>query len=218
MELYLLQAHTKSSGDGKQRAPFCPSRPDANAFLSRLLPDGALGSPTTTLFPLPPLAPPTDGLIALLDAPTIATLHVPVPLRLVIRNARPTRAANITVHIEFDAADGFVLAGLRSGRVPVLLPGAEEELRWNMVPVECGLVRVPRIRVVDRRVGSGEGEEGEEVEVVDLRRDARAGAEDAKVGAPSTTVGGAVTVGAGDVARKAVERKTPVDIAVLVLP
>ena len=79
-----------------------------------------------------------------------------------MRNRRPTKSANVVVQVEFDAADGFVLAGLRSGRVPVLLPGAEEELRWNMVPVECGLVRVPRIRVVDRRVGSGEGEEGEE--------------------------------------------------------
>ena len=59
--------------------------------------------------------------------------------------------------------------------VPVLLPVEDEPLPthelsdeswmvnaadWAMVPVECGFVRAPRVRVVDRR-GKAEGEEGE---------------------------------------------------------
>ena len=192
--------------------------PATHVATSRVLKDGSDGSLTTTIFQLPVLNPPTDGLIALLDVPTIATLHVPIPLRLTIRNNRPTRSANITVHIEFDTSDGFVLAGLRSGRLPILLPGAEEEVRWNIVPVECGLVRVPRIRVVDRRVpfGAPEGQrdegEGEQVEVVDLRRDARAGAEEA------SAKGGASTPGAGSVMKRAASGAAPVDVTVLVLP
>ncbi|KAI0365604.1 hypothetical protein BV20DRAFT_1056347 [Pilatotrama ljubarskyi] len=168
----------------------------------RLLPDGSHGSLSSTRFPLPPLTPPSDGLIALLDAPTIAHLHTPIPLRLTIRNRHPTRTATPTVQLEPDPADAFVVAGLRHGRMPVLLPGQEESVTWNLIAVECGLVRVPRVKVLDRRsavqvagaqsaagagvaqqgvgvgvgggVGATEGQtEGEEVEVVDVRWDGR---------------------------------------------
>ena len=153
----------------------------------RILPDGSYGSLATTHFPLPSLNPPSDGLIALLDAPTTAHLHVPIPLRLTIRNRHPTRSANITVQLDVDAADAFVVAGLRHGRVPILLPGTEERLVWNLVPVECGLVRVPRIKVLDRRSavqvagtqtppeGAAQANEGEEVRIVDVRWEARKG-------------------------------------------
>ena len=47
--------------------------------------------------------------------------------------------------------DGFVVSGLRNGRVPVILPGSEEKLIWNIIPIECGFVKVPRIKVTDRR-------------------------------------------------------------------
>lgn len=95
-------------------------------------------------------------------------------MRLTVRNLRASGAANVVVQVEFDPSDGFVLAGLRSGRIPVLLPGGEEVLVWNMVPIECGYVRVPRIRVTDRRTPAGGADadhEGELVSVVDVRWD-----------------------------------------------
>ncbi|KAH9942206.1 Foie gras liver health family 1-domain-containing protein [Epithele typhae] len=149
----------------------------------RLLPNGERGAPATSRFPLPLLRPPTDDLIALLDAPTAARLHQPIPLRLTIRNRHPTRSANVTVQLEQDPADAFVVAGLRHGRVPILLPGTEESVTWNLIAIECGFVRVPRVRVLDRRsavqiAGQGPGAEGvqaegEEVKMVDVRWDAR---------------------------------------------
>jgi hypothetical protein len=73
------------------------------------------------------------------------------------------------------SSDGFVVAGLRRGRLPLVLPGAEARMTWNVIPIECGYVQVPRVRVMDHRTGEGgeqgaEGEaEGEVVRVVDVR-------------------------------------------------
>ncbi|PIL33423.1 hypothetical protein GSI_04045 [Ganoderma sinense ZZ0214-1] len=161
----------------------------------RVLPDGGNGAQATTSFSLPPLRPPSDGLVALLDAPTTARLHAAIPLRLTIRNRHPTRSANVTVQLEPEASEAFVVAGLRHGRMPILLPGAEESVTWNLIPVECGLVRVPNIKVLDRRsavqVAQQQGEqgqpEGEEVRIVDVRWEARqegAEAEDSPVSKP----------------------------------
>lgn len=71
------------------------------------------------------------------------------------------------------SSDGFVVAGLRRGRLPLVLPGGEARVTWNVIPIECGYVQVPRVRVVDHRTGEGgeqgaEGE-GEVVRVVDVR-------------------------------------------------
>ena len=94
----------------------------------------------------------------------------------------------MTVQLEPDAAtDAFVVAGLRHGRIPILLPGAEESVTWNLIPVECGLVRVPSIKVLDRRSAvqvsqqaeqgaAGQGaqiQEGDMVRIVDVRWEAR---------------------------------------------
>jgi len=43
--------------------------------------------------------------------------------------------------------------------VAVDIPGVEERLTWNVIPIECGYVRMPRVRVVDHR-RSEKGEEG----------------------------------------------------------
>lgn len=107
-------------------------------------------------FPLPSLRPPQDGLVALLDVPTQAQLHTPTQMKLTVRNLRSAGAANVVVQVEFDPADGFVLAGLRGGRLPILLPGGEEVLTWNLVPTECGYVKVPTIKVNDRRLTAGQ--------------------------------------------------------------
>ena len=88
---------------------------------------------------------------------------------------------------------------------------AVEVLLWNLIPVECGLVPVPRIKVVDRRVAvgaqgqageaQGEGVEarGEDVPVVDIRRSSRAAEE-------------------GSAARKSVNDRQSENVTVLVLP
>lgn len=83
----------------------------------------------------------------------------------------------ISVTLDPQPSDGFVVAGLRSGRLPLVLPGAEERVTWNVIPIECGYVKVPRVKVMDHRRGeggalgaSGEKEqEGEAVRVVDVR-------------------------------------------------
>jgi len=96
-------------------------------------------------------------------------------MSLKIRNLHHFRSANITVQLQPQQSDAFVVSGLRSGRVPILLPGGEEELIWRLIPVECGYVRVPKIKVIDRRSkGLGEVEsDGEVVKVVDVRWDRR---------------------------------------------
>ena len=126
-----------------------------------------------------------DSIVALLDVPPQGTLHVPMFLTLTIRNYHLTRSANIIVQLEPDSMDGFVVSGLRNGRVPVLLPGSEEKLIWNIIPIECGFVKVPRIKVTDRRktipgsqgtneVGANvDAFAGDQVKVVNLRRGVR---------------------------------------------
>ncbi|KAJ6589938.1 Gryzun, putative trafficking through golgi-domain-containing protein [Mycena vulgaris] len=148
----------------------------------RILGSGDRGPLSTTEFPLPSLRPPIEGVIALLDIPPTAKLHVPLSLNITIRNRHPSRSANVTIQLEPDPSDGFVVAGLRSGRVPILLPGGEEKVTWRLIPVECGHVRVPRIKIVDKRraIASAQGlrdpnaeveTEGEVVKIVDVRLD-----------------------------------------------
>lgn len=137
---------------------------------------------STTFISLPSLRHPSDGLVALLDVPPVATLHDPITLSLTIRNYHPSRSANITVQLETDALDGFIVAGLRSGRIPVLLPGAEERLLWRLIPVECGHVRIPRLKISNRRTaivaaqgsdqsGNADVPSGEVVRVVNVGHD-----------------------------------------------
>jgi hypothetical protein len=150
--------------------------------LYRIRKNGERGSPTISAFPLPSLSPPVEGLVALMGVPPTATLHVPTTLTLTLRNYHPSRSANVTVQLELDASEGFVIAGLRSGRVPILMPGSEEKLTWELIPIECGYVKVPRIKVMDlRRAAVSETESGTEgveakgevVKVIDVRIDHR---------------------------------------------
>ncbi|KAJ7209783.1 Gryzun, putative trafficking through golgi-domain-containing protein [Mycena pura] len=140
---------------------------------------GDRGPLSTSAFPLPRLRPPIDGVIALLDVPSTANLHVPISLTITIRNRHPSRSANITMQLEPDASDGFVVAGLRSGRIPILLPGGEEKVTWRLVPIECGQVKLPSIKIMDKRRAiasqrepAAEVEtEGDVVKIVDGRWD-----------------------------------------------
>ncbi|KIJ65975.1 hypothetical protein HYDPIDRAFT_110092 [Hydnomerulius pinastri MD-312] len=148
----------------------------------RTISPGKFGPRSETRFPLPYLHPPRDGLIALLNVPSTAKLHTPLPMHLIVRNRNTTRSAVVTVSLDPHPLDGFVVAGLRSGRLPLILPGAEEKLTWNLIPIECGLVRVPSVKVVDHRkappttddaTGASIETEGEVVEVIDTRFDRR---------------------------------------------
>ena len=108
-------------------------------------------------------------------------------MKLTVRNGDPVRTAVVTVNLEPDPSDGFIIAGLRSGRLPMLLPEAETTLCWKLIPVECGFVKVPKIRVIDRRKAihvpgqeptapsheQGSDDEGDIVKLVDVRWDSR---------------------------------------------
>ena len=158
-----------------------------SAHWNRLLSNGKPGSLSTTRFSLPPLKPPTDDLVALLDLPSTGKLHVPMIVKLTTRNNHSSRTAAVTVHLEPDPSDGFVVAGLRSGRVPMLLPGTEATLFWKLIPIECGFVKVPKIKVIDRRKSivppgqeplasppePGSDADGDIVKLVDVRWDGR---------------------------------------------
>ncbi|KAF5393290.1 hypothetical protein D9757_000465 [Collybiopsis confluens] len=202
-----------------------PSPGEYEILWRRILPSGEHGPLSSTLLPLPSLHPPPDELVALLDVPPSAKLHEPIPLTLTVRNCHPSRTAAVYVQLEASSSanvndasttgasvqaqisdvssagsPGFIVAGLRSGRVPLLLAGAEERLTWMLIPIECGNVKLPTIRVFDRRKGSkgglgalvGAGSEeadinegirnsmdiegqGREVKVVDVRVERRRG-------------------------------------------
>ncbi|KAG6861711.1 hypothetical protein C0995_013280 [Termitomyces sp. Mi166 len=139
--------------------------------------DGSFGSESSTTISLPGLRTPDEGLVALLSIPSSAALHVPMPLTLAIRNYHPSRSANIVVHLELEPSDGFIVAGLRSGRLPILMPGDEEKFTWKLIPIECGHVKIPQIKIIDKRPLFTGGTEptaemvtkGEMVEIVNVR-------------------------------------------------
>ena len=160
-----------------------------------MLQNGEEGPNARSYFPLVSLRHPVEDLVALLDVPPKASLHVPISMTLSIRNHHPTRSANITVHLEADSLDSFVVSGMRTGRVPVLLPGAEEKLIWRMIPLECGYVKLPRIKVIDRRraisaavqssgeaVPAPDASTGDPVKVLGLRHDIWPGQVDSEPG------------------------------------
>ncbi|KAG9221235.1 hypothetical protein CCMSSC00406_0008930 [Pleurotus cornucopiae] len=139
---------------------------------------------STTIISLPFLRPPREELIALMSAPPTGQLHTPVPVTLSIRNNHPTRSANIFVQLEPDPSDGFVVAGARSARLPILMPGSEEKITWKLIPLECGYVKIPRIKVTDRRkaIASAQGiggpnaeieTEGEIIKIINVALDRR---------------------------------------------
>lgn len=151
----------------------------------RISSEGNRGPQCTSIFPLPSLLPPTlNTVTALLSVPPLLQLHRPTPLTLTIHNAHPTLSASIAITLEpvdpITGESSFVVSGLRSGRIPTLLPGGQEVLVWKVIPLECGHVKLPKIRVVNRRrmiaserglggEGAGVETEGEEVRVIDVR-------------------------------------------------
>ncbi|KAF8584313.1 hypothetical protein K439DRAFT_1633686 [Ramaria rubella] len=137
---------------------------------------GQQGTRAVTQISLPPLSVPQDSLDALLELQAAGVLHVPITATLIVRNRHPWRTADL--HLQLEPSDHFVLSGLRSGSLPVLLAGGEERLAFNLIPISCGTVRLPTFRLLDRRKetrGSqiGEGHEAEKIPVIDSRLEER---------------------------------------------
>ena len=117
----------------------------------------------TTCIPLPRLSIPRDSVDALLELPATGMLHVPLSVTIKIRNRHSWRTAD--VYLQVEPSDHFVLSGLRSGSLPVLLAGSEEHLAFNLIPVSCGTVRLPTFKLLDRRKENQGRESGEGIEV-----------------------------------------------------
>ncbi|KAH8827913.1 Gryzun, putative trafficking through golgi-domain-containing protein [Flagelloscypha sp. PMI_526] len=131
--------------------------------------DGTRGTISTSILPLPPLEPPIDEVIALLSVPAAAHLHTPFTLSISVRNRNTTKSANIFIQIDAEPTDGFIFSGLRSGRLPILLPDSEASVTWRAVPVECGFVKLPKIVVKNLRPTAGTGEDSASGEGVPLK-------------------------------------------------
>lgn len=87
--------------------------------------------------------------MAFLDPPSSARLHWPFTMRLVIQNRHYSRTADLALQVE--PSDNFVISGMRSGRVPLLIAGAQEELLFNVIPLSCGTLRLPTFILLDKR-------------------------------------------------------------------
>ena len=129
----------------------------------------------------------------LIEPPAVAKLHVPFALPVKLWNGNQRRTAELSFFLE--PTDGFVVAGLKSATLPLLLPGTAEELVFNVIPISVGVRRLPNFRVTLRTTPQKRQEEGDSrrstetlggtgtgeiVEAVDLRWDER-DAEGAKI-------------------------------------
>lgn len=122
----------------------------------------------------------------LIEPPTVAKLHIPFTLPVKLWNGNQHRVAELSFFLE--PTDSFVVAGLKSATLPLLLPGTAEELVFNMVPINVGPRRLPNFKVIQRTLPQKGQEEsdpqrstdtlggtgtGEIVEPVDVRWDER---------------------------------------------
>ena len=113
---------------------------------------GSYGLKASSSIRLPTLSPPLNGTVALLNTPPLVHLHQPFTLEIVIRNQHPTRTVFPKVSLELGASESFVVAGVRNGRLPALIPGGEARIIWQLIPLECGpAVPLPTIKLTDSR-------------------------------------------------------------------
>jgi len=122
----------------------------------------------------------------LIEPPAIAKLHVPFTLPVKLWNGNQNRTAEFSFFLE--PTDSFVVAGLKSATLPLLLPGTAEELVFNVVPLTVGVCQLPNFKVTLRTLPQRGQEENdpqrstdtlggtgavEIVESVDMRWDER---------------------------------------------
>ena len=81
----------------------------------------------------------------LIDPPAITKLHTPFTLDVKVRNNDPHRSADLSYALE--PAEGFVTAGFRAGALPLLLPGTEEFISFNLIPISVGNIKLPVFKV-----------------------------------------------------------------------
>ncbi|KAG8739213.1 hypothetical protein FRC10_005870 [Ceratobasidium sp. 414] len=98
---------------------------------------------------LPALQEPEDELVTLAHLPPFTTLHTPFSLHLTIENRARGRTADIILTLE--TTDQFVCAGPRTAHIAAILPGTTTDVYFTVVPLSVGFIRLPRIRVQDRR-------------------------------------------------------------------
>ncbi|KAG9008676.1 hypothetical protein FRB90_008778 [Tulasnella sp. 427] len=148
---------------------------------------------STSRLSFPTFRPPPDTIIGIVHVPPSATLHRPFPVTLTVQNRQSIRSADLILSSESTPAaegGGFIIAGPKQCRLPTLLPNSSVEVKFNVVPMVCGIGKLPGFKVLDRR-GAGGGQDvqittasaggatGEEtikfesVQVVDERLDAR---------------------------------------------
>ncbi|KAG8758578.1 hypothetical protein FRC14_007889 [Serendipita sp. 396] len=99
----------------------------------------------TTAILLPELYPPQLGLSVIVNPPATAKLHSPFTLSIKIRNSDPLLSADLSFSLE--PTDAFVIAGMRAGRLPLILPDTEEALSFNLIPTIVGVVKLPLFKV-----------------------------------------------------------------------
>lgn len=131
---------------------------------------------TTTNVPIPPFTAQPDSVYAVLELPAIGVLHVPFVAVLRIHNRHPWKT--LDAHFQLEPSDHFVVSGLRSGTLPLLVGGSEERIPFNMIPISCGVVRLPTFKITHRKKEtSTQVKEGEEIEkrypVIDGRLEER---------------------------------------------
>lgn len=106
---------------------------------------GSNASFTTTTLSLPELKPPVFGLTVFIEPPASTKLHTSFTLDVRVRNNDPHRSADLNYVLE--PAEGFVIAGFRAGTLPLLLPGTEESLSFNLIPINAGHIKLPVFKI-----------------------------------------------------------------------
>jgi len=99
---------------------------------------------------------------------------MPVKCSLSLHNTNSQSTARVQLRAEQN--DSFIIDGLRQGVLPIMVPEAVIVLEFVLIPLACGSLSIPDIRVWDIREYVKEGEQsaeeqlGREIRVVDSRK------------------------------------------------
>lgn len=116
----------------------------------------------TTEVLLPTFSAQPDSVYAALELPETGVLHVPFTAVLRIHNRHPWKT--LDAYFQLEASDHFVVSGLRAGSLPLLIGGSEERIPFSLIPISCGIVRLPTVKITQRKKGQPTEIKEEEVE------------------------------------------------------